>query len=211
MKNLFNKDYFENGISSGLSLYTNYRWMPELTIPMAFRIIEELKIRPYDTVLDYGCSKGYLVHAMRLLYRHCYGVDISDYAISESESNVSKFLKLIELPSDLYNMGFGVSKFDHVISKDVFEHIPVDVLTETVKVLRTITDNMFVVVPLGNGVTYYENAYEQDKTHIIREDVGWWSKLFENAGFYVKSYHYKMVGIKENWKCENGNGIFILN
>ena len=36
----YDKDYFKNGIASGKSCYSNYRWLPELTIPMAYNIIK---------------------------------------------------------------------------------------------------------------------------------------------------------------------------
>jgi cyclopropane fatty-acyl-phospholipid synthase-like methyltransferase len=210
MKNLFNKDYFENGVSTGLSLYTNYRWIPELTIPMAFRIIEEMDLKPRDAVLDYGCSKGYLVHALRLLYRNAYGVDVSDYAISEADAKVKDYLQVIEKPVDLNYLKFIEKHFKCVIAKDVFEHIPKEDLRDTLTNLRGITEKMFVVVPLGNGAKYNEAAYENDVTHIIREDIHWWGNLFEWAGFHVTSCGFKMQGIKANWKCENGNGIFKL-
>ena len=61
--NIYDKNYYECGIESGKSLYTNYRWMPELTIPMCSRMIEHLKISSRDKILDFGCAKGYSVKA----------------------------------------------------------------------------------------------------------------------------------------------------
>lgn len=209
MKNLFNRDYFENGINVGVSLYTNYRWIPELTLPMAFRMIEFLGIKSTDKVLDYGCAKGYLVQAMRLLYRDCYGVDVSEYAVGESEKHVRPYIHIINDSEDLFKLPFGNS-FNHVIAKDVFEHIPKEELNIVVSCLRKISQNLFVVVPLGDGEKYYESAYEFDKTHVIKEDVDWWSKLFQKSGFSVEDVRYKISGIKDNWKCENGNGMFLL-
>lgn len=206
MKNSFNKDYFENGINTGVSLYTNYRWMPELTIPMAFRMIEFLGIKENETILDYGCAKGYLVYAFRLLYRNCFGADVSSYALEESESKVKPYLRLIENSKDLSELG----KFDYTISKDVFEHIPKTELLDYLLELRKISTKMFVIVPLGDGEKYYEPAYEFDKTHVIREDVDWWCKTFSLAGFSIDDMRHKVDGIKDNWKCKNGNGFFTL-
>jgi cyclopropane fatty-acyl-phospholipid synthase-like methyltransferase len=45
----------------------NYSWMPELTIRMAHHLIQQLPIRSAETVLDYGCAKGFLVRALRIL------------------------------------------------------------------------------------------------------------------------------------------------
>ena len=63
----YDEDYFERGLSSGKSGYDNYRWLPELTIKFAYKIIKELNLREGDRVLDYGCAKGFFVKALRIL------------------------------------------------------------------------------------------------------------------------------------------------
>ena len=91
MKNLYDEEYFERGIENKKSCYTNYRWIPELTIPLAFSMIEYLKISPEEKILDFGCAKGYLVKAFRLLHRQAFGYDISDYAKESAPYDVKKF------------------------------------------------------------------------------------------------------------------------
>jgi hypothetical protein len=146
---------------------------------------------------------------MRLLYRDCYGVDVSEYAVGESEKRVRPYLHIINDSEDLFKLPFG-NGFNHVIAKDVFEHISKEELNIVVSCLRKISQNLFVVVPLGDGEKYYEPAYEFDKTHVIKEDVDWWSDLFKKSGFSIEDVRYKISGIKDNWKCEKGNGMFIL-
>jgi SAM-dependent methyltransferase len=206
--NYFNKDYYENGISSGLSLYTNYKWMPDLTIPMAFRIIEILNIKESDSILDFGCAKGYMVKSFRMLYRDAYGVDISDYAISNCDKEVENYLLKIE---DIKNISQFNKIFDYTISKDVFEHISYEYIEDTIISLRQYSKCLFAVIPLGDGKKYYIPSYELDKTHIIKEDKDWWIDLFKKCGFKDVSFEYKIKGIKENYnKIEKGNGFFIL-
>ncbi len=206
--NYFNKDYYENGISSGLSLYTNYKWMPDLTIPMAFRIIEILNIKERDSILDFGCAKGYMVKSFRMLYRDAYGVDISDYAISNCDKEVENYLLKIE---DIKNISQFNKIFDYTISKDVFEHISYEYIEDTIISLRQYSKCLFAVIPLGDGKKYYIPSYELDKTHIIKEDKDWWIDLFKKCGFKDVSFEYKIKGIKENYnKIEKGNGFFIL-
>lgn len=203
--NKFDADYYENGINSGLSLYTNYRWIPELTIPMAFRMIEILDIKENDKVLDFGCAKGFLVKVFRLLDRDCYGVDVSEYAIENCDNDIKKYVKKIESASDID------MNYDFVISKDVFEHIDPTSLKNILLELRKKTECMFVIVPLGNGEKYIIDSYELDTTHIIRENKDWWTNLFLECGFKIDMFSYKMKGIKENYnKFETGNGFFIL-
>jgi len=91
----YDAKYFEDGIASGKSCYVNYRWIPELTIPMAFWIVRALGIEPGARVLDYGCSKGYVVRALRLLGVDAWGVDVSQYAIRHCDADVRDYYALI--------------------------------------------------------------------------------------------------------------------
>ena len=113
MKNLYDENYYERGIETGVSCYSNYRWIPELTIPMAARLIEYLGIAEHQKILDFGCAKGYLVKAFRLLHREAYGYDKSEYAINCVPEEIKDYIR---------NQVDG--GYDWIISKDVFEHIP---------------------------------------------------------------------------------------
>lgn len=204
----FDKNYYENGINTGISLYTNYKWLPDLTIPMAFRIIETLNIKNGDSILDFGCAKGYMVKALRLLYRNAYGVDISDYAINNCDKDVEKFLLKINNSSEIIKFN---KIFDFTISKDVFEHISYDKIDDTLMNIKKYTNCLFAIVPLGDGKKYYIDSYELDKTHIIREDKDWWINKFKLTGYNDIVFYNKIKGIKENYSnMENGNGFFIL-
>src|SRR3990172_9695055 len=108
----YDEAYYEGGIMTGKSLYSNYRWMPEATVPMAMTIIDALKIPRGASVLDVGCAKGYLVKALRWLGRNAYGYDVSEYAIAHCDPEVATLVST-EPPS-------MVPEF--AIAKDVLEH-----------------------------------------------------------------------------------------
>ena len=110
MINLFDKDYYENGVEKGISGYTNYRWMPTRSIPEALEIKNSFD---FKTCVDIGCAKGFLVHALRLLGCQAFGEDISEYAIENCHDKVRPFLSTT---TD--------KKYDLLICKDVLEHVP---------------------------------------------------------------------------------------
>ena len=200
MKNLYDEDYYERGIETGSSCYSNYRWMPELTIPLAARMIEYLKIPEESTILDFGCAKGYLVKAFRLLHRNAFGFDLSEYALSCVEDEIKKYVS---------NQFEG--EYDWIISKDVFEHISYQDIDQWLKRINESCNSLFAIIPLGDGQKYIVPAYELDKTHEIREDLNWWRRKFEKAGFQVDAACYRVKYIKENWSgWDNGNGFCVL-
>lgn len=198
----FSADYYERGEACGLSCYTDYRWMPDLTIPMVRALIRELGIKQYESILDFGCAKGYVVKAFKQLGYHAVGVDVSEYAINASDPETRPYLFLgSRVPF------FNVPR-DWILAKDVLEHIPEGEIPEVLKDFRLNARKLFVAVPLGNNGAYTIPEMEKDVTHRIRRPLWWWSMRLEEAGFKVRDARFEMRGVKENWtrRYKFGNG-----
>lgn len=206
---LFDEDYYERGKETCKSLYSNYRWLPELTIPMASYLVWQLPIDDDQTVLDFGCAKGYLVLALRLLGRQAYGVDISKYATERCPKEVEPYIRMIT-PNDSLSPQHGYP-YDWVLAKDVLEHIPYNDIDRVLSSIRDAGKKLFAVIPLAMNGLYIVPMYENDVSHIIREDMDWWIERFRRAGFkHLKSSYY-MPYIKENYRSwERGNGFFVV-
>jgi 2-polyprenyl-3-methyl-5-hydroxy-6-metoxy-1,4-benzoquinol methylase len=216
MKNKFNKDYFTDGIAKGISCYENYRWIPELTYPMAHSFYNFLKLRRNSNVLEYGCANGFLVKCLRDFGVNSYGVDISSYAIENSLPDISNRLSIIRnnnLKNCINKIKFQKKFFDWTISKDVFEHIKQKDLKTIIKQISNISKKLLVIVPLGDNSKYRIKQYHMDKTHIIIKDENWWKRLFNENGFELEKILYRVDGIKDKWYKyhSKGNGFFILN
>tara|TARA_R110002096_G_scaffold186882_1_gene366027 strand:+ start:400 stop:1008 length:609 start_codon:yes stop_codon:yes gene_type:complete len=197
---IYDEDYYERGVETGRSLYSNFRWMPELTIPLAYEMIKVLKLNDGDKVLDYGCAKGYLVKALRLLQIDAMGYDISEYAIGKADADVKE-----HVGNTLPNMMFHA-----VIAKDVFEHMTEEQVKKALASLALITNQLFIIVPLGDGEKYTIPSYELDETHVLRKPLQWWAETMINCGYDVDA-RYKRGNIKSNWiegKCQ-GNGFIV--
>ena len=210
-KSPYDRDYFENGLSTGKSCYVNYSWMPELTIKMAYRIVKYLGLDDNTTVLDYGCSKGFLVKALRLLDIEAYGCDISSYAIDHVDADVREYCNLISSPDRL--IPFEDMTFDWLITKDVLEHIREDSIRDLLNQAHSYTSQMFHVIPLASSDGQFViNEYHDDPTHITIKEKDWWIDLFRDCGWISTSFSYKVEGIKQNWweVHEHGNGFFML-
>lgn len=200
----YNADYFIHGLETGKSLYSNYRWIPELTIPLAYKIIKALDIKEEDRILDYGCAMGYLVKAFRLLGHNAYGYDISEYALDNVPVDIQEYV--------YRGTKWDMRKWDWVICKDVLEHVPQNQLSGLLGVFKKCARAILVIVPLAdNGKTYNEPLYEMDETHIIRGSLVWWTNEFHANFLHIEFAGYELNGIKNNWrKHEHSNGFFIL-
>lgn len=208
--NKYDKDYFENGLISGVSCYLNYRWLPELTIKMAHNLIKKLEFKNKSVILDFGCAKGYLVKALRILDINAYGCDSSEYAISNSDAEVRSFCKLITKEDKLIPFDIG---FDWIITKDVLEHLDELMIDNLLIQAKKKTSKMFHVIPLGDeNDKFIIPEYEKDKTHILAKTKEWWIEKFNENGWRTVSFDYNIKGLKDNWtqRYEKGNGFFIL-
>ena len=206
--NFYNFEYFEKGITTKKSCYINYRWMPELTIPMASKIIKFLNISEDENVLDFGCSKGYMVKAFRLLDVKAYGVDISNYAIDHADAEVKNYCKLIS-----NNNYVPIKKnFSWVISKDVLEHLSVQQINKFLESYGILCKKMFHVIPLGDNNKFRIKEYHLDKSHKQMKNEKWWVNIFKKKGWKTIDFKYSVKGIKDNWFETNqkGNGFFTL-
>lgn len=189
---MFNEEYFERGVESGQSCYQNYRWIPELTIPMAMTIIDLLGIKKDQTVLDFGCAKGYLVKAFRLLHRQAWGVDVSEYAIANADPVIKKFCVL-----STGNWSPGLVSIDFCIAKDVFEHIEPHRLVGCLQSLRA--NVLFAAIPLGENGTFRAPTNNMDVTHVTCASENWWQQFFNKNGWHVADFCFRVDGIKDSY------------
>ena len=190
-KEMFDEDYFLRGKETGKSLYKDYRWLPDLTIPMVCSIIGHLGIKYDDTILDFGCARGYVVKAFREMGYHAYGFDVSEWAVENSDKDICSF---ITCDPEALN-----KSYNWIIAKDVLEHIPV-VLDTITRLLEVASTGLFVVVPLSavDGNKYVVRCYEKDVTHVHRLTLGSWASMFMRPGWSVEA-SYRVKGVKDNY------------
>jgi len=194
----FNKDYYEDGVRKHLSGYENYRWLPTRSIPEALEIKNNFK---FDTCIDFGCAKGFLVHALRILGCDAYGEDISEYAL---ENCIPKVKPYLSFPTQ--------KSYDLLICKDVLEHVAENDLPNLLNKLSTKAEQFFFVVPLGDVGRFRIREYEVDVTHVTKKDEEWWINLFNQNGYKLIDFSYSFGEMKKKWTkpypC--GNGFFVL-
>ncbi len=205
---VYDKEYFETGVQSGKSGYQNYSWMPELTIRMAHYLAKELKLDVTHKILDFGCAKGFLVKALRILDLRAYGVDVSEYAIRKSDCDVEEWLHLIKDLEDTHIF----DGYSHVIAKDVLEHVPEDDIQPLLAKWAKSGSRVFIAVPIAGGDDgkFVIPQYHNDVTHITIKPKVWWENVAMAAGFNIQFSNYSFPGVKENWVRNHPMGNLFL-
>lgn len=172
--------------------------MPELTVPMVCAMVSHLGITPDDSVLDFGCARGYVVKALRQEGYCAYGFDVSEWATKNAHPDISNYIT--RSPEVAFRQ-----RYDWVIVKDVLEHV--DDLFKTVDTLMGVAHKgLFAVVPLAHGDRYDVADYELDSTHIHRNPLKWWVGQFHRPG-WATTGQYRVRGVKDNYaQYPTGNG-----
>lgn len=204
--NLFDHDYYENGVKKKVSGYENYTWMPTRSIPEAISICENIN---FSSAIDFGCAKGFLVHALNLVSNlEIIGVDISKYAIDNCLPQVKEKVMLMNETLSALNI-----KTDLIIAKDVLEHIPEDEIDSILSDFYLCCEQALLIIPLGDNDKFRIREYEMDVTHVTKKDEEWWLCKIRKSGFRIKKFSYELGSIKEKWVKEfpYGNGFFHIS
>ena len=160
--------------SYGIEYWTNYSGGDYLTMPqwpiVFANIAAKLKERFPKTwsAFDAGCATGYLVEAFRDCGVAAWGVDSSEYAISNARPGAKDFVRCQSLlePID--------GHYDLLTCIEVLEHIPAKDAANVIGNLCAASDNIiFTSTPLDFD----------DPTHLNVRDANYWDAAFAEQGF----------------------------
>lgn len=198
----YDKDYYEHGVEKRVSGYQDYHWMPTRSYPEAIDI-KKCFNHKVGSIIEIGCAKGFLVHALRQLGYDAYGEDISEYAVENAFEPVKPY---ISLPTKEHA--------DLVICKDILEHVPEDEIDDfLINIKKKCARYLFAVIPLGDNNLFRIREYELDITHVLKKDEDWWINKFREHGFILENFNYSFGKMKRKWVEDfpHGNGFFILS
>ncbi|NPV52077.1 MAG: methyltransferase domain-containing protein [Firmicutes bacterium] len=134
--------------------------------------------------IDLGCSFGAIPDRMRKGGIDFYGVDLSEYAINYGRKTFG--LNEIYLGS-IHDLGrFEDNKFDFVISVQVFEHLPVELLDSLLHELKRTCKpgaKLWISLVCGYPGQLKKGYGDIDQTHITLFPKEWWDERFNEYGF----------------------------
>lgn len=202
MNEIYDKNYFENGIKTGKSGYENYRWLPERIYREIRAVIHLLGIEPKQTVLDLGAAKGFWVKGFKHYNIKAYGYDTSKYAFNHADKEVKKYL---------YRKFPENQKYDYIVSRNTFEHIKIPELQKLLKKCLKMTDVIFFTVPLIDPKTGDYIMQVLDTTHEIKWTNEQWIRFCEDCGWKNVKIMFTLKGIHDKYEnYPNSIGFYVL-
>ena len=172
----FGKMFFDGPREYGYGGYSyDGRWQP-----VARDICNHFKLKKDDKFLDIGCAKGFLVKDMLRLGIDSYGIDISDYAIKNSEKET--FGRLHKGSAIL--LPFPNNAFDCVVSINTLHNFKKkDFIIALKEMIRVGKKSFFIQVDSYFNDLQKKKCEDWILTAEYHDYPEEWIKLFNKAGY----------------------------
>lgn len=176
---LFAADYFDGKRKHG---YGGFQYDPKYWSATVVDFANHYALRPDTRILDVGCAKGFMLKDFKKLLPQStvLGLDISEYAIQNSDPEVREYLmqgNAIELP-------FQDESFDLVISINTIHNLErAECIKALAEIERVSKGNSFVMVDGWRTELEREALESWVLTARTVLSVDQWIELFQEADY----------------------------
>ena len=147
------------------------------------------------SLLDIGCSTGFIANYLADYFEQVFGIDIDNSAIEFAQTNFKK-KNLKYLVSDSMALEFPANRFDIVICAQVYEHVP-DAKTLMKNIFRILKPGGVCYFAAGNRLNIKEAHYQLPFLSILPKPLGHvYVRVTRKAKFYYET-HLTYWGLKK--------------
>jgi SAM-dependent methyltransferase len=182
----FGFDYFDGDRNHG---YGGFSYNPKFWQPVIPTIVENYKISNSSTVLDVGCAKGFFLYDLKLAFPgiNVTGVDISEYAIANSISEIKPYLQV----GSATKLPFEDNYFDFVISINTIHNLNrQDCAVALQEIERVTKGNSFITVDAYRNDEEKARMEAWNLTALTMMSVEEWKQFFLEVGYTGDHYWF---------------------
>ncbi len=171
-------DFFDGDRKFGYGGYRyDGRWKP-----VAEKLIQRYDLKEGMSVLDVGCGKAHLLLELKKMIPGLVvkGIDLSEYAISHTEHDISPYLEVGDARElDKYDD----NQFDLLISMNTLHNLYIYELFPALKEIERISRNSYIVVESYETEEQEVNMLYWQLTCESFFSVREWEWIFEKCGY----------------------------
>ena len=175
----FGFDYFDGDRNHG---YGGFSYNQKFWQPVIPTIVENYKLDNSSNVLDVGCAKGFFLYDLKLAFPgiNVSGVDISEYAVTNSLPAVKPFLQV----GNATKLPFKDNYFDFVISINTIHNLNLqDCAIALQEIERVTKGNSFITVDAYRNDEERARMEAWNLTALTMMSVDEWKKFFLEVGY----------------------------
>lgn len=159
----YDANYYATGC--GTPYERNDVWLAQFA-RIADRIVSDIQPK---SVLDAGCAMGFLVEALRARGVEAWGIDISDYAISQVHESARDFCSVGSVTTPF------LRRYDLITCIEVLEHLPKADAEAAIDNFCAHTDDILFSSSPNDFI---------EPTHFNVQPPEYWAEQFARHGFY---------------------------
>jgi SAM-dependent methyltransferase len=158
-----------------------FTWQKEASGEYLGGIIESRKFSPFigenDTVLDFGCGGGYILHSIRC--KRKIGIEINPFARELAKKNLNLVFEDLDMVEN--------DSVDVIISNHAIEHVPCP-LNEILKCSRCLKQNgsLILYVPINDWRNEKKFMDNDINNHLYTWSPQLLGNLVSSAGFSIE-------------------------
>ena len=183
---LFGRDFFDGERKFG---YGGFNYHPKFWTQVVKDFKDYWKLDEKSSILDVGCGKGFMIYDFLELIPELTieGIDISDYAIKNSKSEVSNYLKV----GDAMNLPYEDKSFDYIISINTIHNLePDDCKVALKEINRVSKKGAFITVDAYNNEEEKKRMYSWNLTAKTILSTVQWKSLFDECDYKGDYYWF---------------------
>ena len=176
---LYGQDYWDGARRFG---YGGYKFIPGRWSMVAQALIERYDLNNHSRILDVGCGKGFLLHEIKNILEgiEVIGLDISEYAISNSHDSVRVYLEQFDAREIL---PFCDREFDFAFSTGLYHNFYTYEIVGALRELQRVAKSHYLLVEsYTNEIELFNlQCWALTANSILHTSEWLW--LFETAGY----------------------------
>ena len=175
----FGKDYFDGEKRHG---YGGYVYRQSEWKSLGEKICQHFQLTAEQTVLDIGCAKGFLLHALSVCVPSIKvkGVDVSSYAIANGLAQMKPHLQV----GNATNLPFPDNHFDLVLSFNTLHNLTQSSCVQALKEIQRVSKgDSFIVVAAYQTTQQQVRLHDWNLTAKMIAHVQEWKALFHKSGY----------------------------
>ena len=183
----FDKDFFDGDRNNG---YGGYYYNERFWINVVPDFIKFYNLKDGDKILDIGCGKGFMLYDFKKANSNfeVEGIDISEYAIKNSKTEVRDYLKV----GDAKTLEYPDKYFDLVISITTVHNLELEDCKKGLKEIERVSKkNKFITVDAYSNEKEKELMYAWNLTAKTILHTEEWKKLFIETRYTGDFYWFK--------------------
>lgn len=175
----FDRDFFDGDRLYG---YGGYRYHPRFWQETVQRFRDHYQLEPHSSILDVGCGKGFMLHDFKEAMPDATvrGIDISEYAISETLPSVRPFVQV----GNARELPFPDRSFDLVVSINTVHNLPKDECRQALREIQRVTrHHAFVVIDAWRTEEERQRMLAWNLTALTYMHADDWKTFFAEVGY----------------------------